>query len=114
MILPKEFEHLAPWCETWVVADSATRSSVRQASDYADVKAFYDAVLEVAPRALEFLSAHKLGDLDPAVETLLKLMLSFAEVTTAVEFYDQKEVVDGFPLDRFHPTEPLSDLASQE
>jgi hypothetical protein len=114
MILPKEFEHLAPWCETWVVADSAARSATRQASEYSDVKAFYDAMLEVAPRALEFLSEHKLGDLDPGAETLLKLMLSFAEVTTAVEFYDQKEVVDGFPLDRFRPTEPLSDLAPQE
>jgi len=71
-------------------------------------------ILLVAPRALEFLCAHKLGDLGPAVETLLKLMLSFAEVTTAIEFYDQKEVVDGFPLDRFQPTEPLSDLASQK
>ena len=28
--------------------------------------------------------------------------------------YVQAEVVDGFPLDRFQPTEPLSDLASQK
>lgn len=114
MILPKEFEHLDPWCEKWVVADSAARSAVRQATDYADIRAFYDAMLKAAPRALEFLQTIKLADLDPASETLLKLMLSFAEVTTAVEFYEQTAVVDGFPLERFRVTESLSDVAPQE
>ncbi len=52
--------------------------------------------------------------MNAAEERLLKLMLSFAEVTPAIEFYKQPAVVDGFSTDKFRVLEELPDLAPQD
>lgn len=114
MTLPDGFEALAPWVETWALDGTAARAARRQASDYADLKAYYELALEYAPRALDYLRTKELGAMEPADETLLRMMLAFAEVTPAVEFYQQPQVIDGFPAEKFRIVDALPDLAPQE
>ncbi len=79
----------------------------------AEIQAFYDAILPAAPGILEFLDEKELGDLDGPEERLLKLMLSFAEVIPAVEFYGQPAVIDSIPIEQFSLSEDLDDLSPQ-
>ena len=111
--LPPGFEDLEIWVEEWVLADMDARNQRRLASPMPAIQAFYDAVLPQAPRVLEYLNQRELGALDAAEERLLKLMLSFAEVCPAVEFYGQPGVIDGYPADQFLLGEGLADLTPQ-
>ena len=111
--LPQDFSHLECWVGAWVLPDTQTRSDKRLGSSMEEIQGFYDAILPEAPRILETLDRLKLGELDPPEERLLRLMLSFAEVTPAVEFYQQPAVVDGFSSDDFRANEMLSDLDPQ-
>lgn len=112
--LPDGFAELERWVDDWVLADSRARSAKRQATPYLDIRAFYDALLPHAPRALAILAERRLGELTAAEEALLKLMLSLAEVGPAVEWYGQPEVIDGFPAARFALVEQIPDNAAQE
>lgn len=111
--LPPGFEDLEIWVADWVLPDMAARNHKRLSSPMEAIQAFYDALLPQAPRVLEYLERCKLGQLDPAEERLLKLMLAFAEVCPAVEFYQQPGVIDGFPADQFLLNEDLADLTPQ-
>ncbi len=53
------------------------------------------AAIADADRALAHLRAFKLGEVPPAEERLLKLMLSLAEVGPAVEWFGDPHVYDG-------------------
>ncbi len=112
--LPNAFSDLDRFVDEWVLADSSSRAAKRQESDYADIKEFYDAMLALAPDALRYLSTKQLGELDEAEERLLKLLLSLAELGPAVEWYQQAQVIDGFPAARFPIIRQLSDNVPQE
>ena len=112
--LPDGFAELERWVEDWVLPDSRARAAKRQATAFVDIRAFYDALLPHAPRALATLAECRLGHLTEAEETLLKLMLSLAEIGPAVEWYGQAEVIDGFPAARFTLVEQILDNAAQE
>jgi hypothetical protein len=111
--LPKGFEDLEIWVDDWLLPDVQARNDKRLAGPMEGIQAFYDAMLREAPRALEYLHQRKLGELDASEEHLLKLMLAFAEVIPAVEFYQQPEVIDGFSSEKFRIDETLDDLAPQ-
>ena len=112
--LPQKFAALEKFVDNWVLADSHSRAAKRRASDYADIQAFYDAMLPLAPDALKYLSQCKLGAMSAADECLLKLMLALAEIGPAVEWYPHPTVIDGFDAERFPLIDQLSDTAAQE
>ena len=111
--LPEGFDDLEAWVADWVLPDLQARSDKRQSSSMEEIQAFYDAVSARAPSALAYLDQRKLGELDAAEERLLKLMLSFAEVIPAVEFYQQPAVIDGIPAEQFRLCDDLPDLTPQ-
>lgn len=112
--LPAGFETLAVWIPDWVLPDLKARAARRQSAPFSEIRAFYDALLPEAPRALAFLGNCTLGKLDRPSENLLKLLLSLAEVGPAVEWYGQGRVVDGFEPERFVATVQLADTAPQD
>lgn len=112
--LPPGFEALEVWVTDWVLPDLHARAQRRQSAPFSEIRAFYEALLPEAPRALAFLGDCALGELDRASENLLKLMLSLAEVGPAVEWYGQGRVIDGFLPERFVPTIQLADTAPQD
>jgi hypothetical protein len=113
-LLPAGFETLAPYLESWALADSAARSSKRQASTINELREFYAAMLPLAAAALDYLREHKLGTLPPPAERLLKLMLSLAEVAPAVEWYNAPQVYDGFDIRRVRLVMQVADSAAQD
>lgn len=113
-LLPVAFAILEPFVGEWVLEDCQARTEKRHATSFEALRAFYDAALEAAPSALAYLDERRLGELDASEERLLKLMLAFAEVIPAIEFYGQPAVLDGFPPEKFRIDDTLSDLAPQE
>ena len=112
--LPPGFEDLETWVTDWALPDSRARCEKRQRSSADEIRAFYNALLPRAEPALAHLSQSQLGALDPAIETLLKLLLSLAEVGPAVEWYGQPQVVDGFDPKKFPLVLQIADNAAQE
>ena len=88
--LPAGFEALEPFIDFWAVDTSAERSHCRDISDEASRRQFYDAAIGLIPQALDYLDTKPLNEFDESEQRLMKLALSFAHVSMAVEL--QKEV----------------------
>ena len=112
-LLPKGFKMLEPLVADWVLPDSRARLEKRLTTPPAVIRAFYDAMLDKAPRALSYLAERQLGELNEAEERLLKLLLSLAEMGPAVEWYGTGEYPDGFDARRFKLIEQMPDNAAQ-
>lgn len=111
--LPEGFEALLPFVSTWVLPDASARMAKRQASSIEEIRRFYDAIVPMGERALDYLRPYKLGELPPEGENLLKLMLALVELGPAVEWYDNPQVYDGFPIGRIRYVRQISDTAAQ-
>ncbi len=112
-VLPPGFETLEAFVPEWVLADTVARMEKRQSTSIDRIREFYDAMLPLGGRALDYLRDFQLGALPPEAERLLKLMLSLAEVAPAVEWYGQPMVVDGFPVSRIRYLRQVADTAAQ-
>jgi len=102
--LPEGFEMLES-VAAWSLRTETERIKRRQASSFAEIAEFRDAVLPELPRIFEHLSAKDLGTLSATDENLLFLTLALAEIAPAVEFYRQAAVIEGFDALRFMPVE---------
>lgn len=111
--LPKGFETLEPFVSDWVLPDASARMAKRQGSSIEQIRRFYDAIVPMGEQALDYLRAYKLGELTPQGENLLKLMLALTELGPAVEWYDNPQVYDGFPISRIRYVRQISDTAAQ-
>jgi hypothetical protein len=111
--LPDGFADLERFVPDWVRPDAEHRLAKRLATDMADIKHFYAALLARGEAVLACLRGYKLGALPPGGENLLRLMLMLAEVAPAVEWYDNQCVTDGFPVERLRYLHQIPDLAPQ-
>ena len=89
--LPAGFEALTPFVEFWAVDTAAERAQCRQISDKAGHVAFYNAVNDLVPTALAYLDEKPLSQFDESEQRLMKLVLSFAHVSMAVELQREEE-----------------------
>jgi hypothetical protein len=89
--LPAGFEALQPFVEFWAADTAAERAHCRDISDEAARLAFYDAASDLVPKALAVLDAKPLGQFDAGEQRLMKLVLSFAHVSMAVELQREQE-----------------------
>ncbi len=107
--LPDGFAELERLVDEWLLPSMTARSQKRQASTMTEITNFYNAVKPRLPEILELLSSIPYDDALPAEEArLLGLALMLAEITTAVEWYEQPGVVDGFDPERFKLVAELS------
>jgi hypothetical protein len=112
-LLPEGFADLERFVADWALPDSLARMAKRQASAMGDIRAFYDAIIPRAEAALGHLRNFSLGEVPPAEERLLKLLLSLAEIAPAVEWFDDPKVYDGFDVHKIRYTRIISDTAAQ-
>jgi hypothetical protein len=103
-VLPEGFEMLES-VAAWSLCTETERIRRRQASSFAEIAEFCDAVLPELPRIFDYLNAKDLGTLSANDENLLFLTLALAEIAPAVEFYRQAAVIEGFDALRFLPVE---------
>jgi hypothetical protein len=112
-MLPDGFAAAEPFVGQWVLPDAAARMAMRQRSDIADIRRFYETLQPLGAAALDYLRNYGLGALPPEGERLLKLMLALAEIAPAVEWYNHPRVFDGFPIERIRYVRQISDTAAQ-
>ena len=103
-LLPEGFETLEPLMQ-WSLRTETQRIKLRQASSFAAIVAFHDAVVPELPRIFGYLNAKDLETLSARDENLLFLTLALAEIAPSVEFYRQPAVIEGFDALRFMPVE---------
>jgi hypothetical protein len=87
---------------SWALPTEADRQRLRNMSKMADLQAFYDAVSPRFAELMQYLSSisienrEAVENMPDGVRDLCYLAMAFTEVATAVEFYQQAGVVDGF------------------
>ena len=89
--LPAGFEALLPFVEFWAADTSAERAHCRDISDAAGRKQFYNAAIKLIPQALDYLDSKPLNHFNESEQRLMKLALSFAHVSMAVELQKDEE-----------------------
>jgi len=90
-LLPAGFEALTPFVQFWAADTAAERAHCRDISDGASRADFYNAISELAPKALAHLDTKALHQLNESERRLMKLLLSFAHVSMAVELQRDAE-----------------------
>jgi hypothetical protein len=90
-LLPPGYESLEPFAERWAVSGTAARDAVRGASTAEEREALYASAKDRVADALAELDRKPLGELDEREQRLLNLLLSFAQVTLAVEMMGDVE-----------------------
>jgi len=84
-LLPKGFEILDRFVDSWAIEGAANRARHRFDSDQADREAFFNAAKDLAASALDLLDQKPLDQFDDKDKCLMNLMLSLAHVSLAVE-----------------------------
>ena len=87
--LPAGFEALQPFVSKWAGATSLQRMTTRAEADYAEIKDFYDAMVEKAEDAIALINQYPLKAMPEDVENLAKLTLALCQAAVAVEFHGQ-------------------------
>lgn len=85
--LPDGFDALEPFAAEWALAAQSERERRRRTAPPAATRAFYDAMLAHAERAIAHLDAFELREMPEPERRLLYLMLALAEVAPHVELY---------------------------
>ncbi|MCG2633599.1 MAG: hypothetical protein J4A00_01560 [Gammaproteobacteria bacterium] len=107
--LPDQFNEIQPLAEEWAFADEAARNHKRRASSMAEIQGFYDAMRPQMDSAMTYLNGFKLADTPEEAKTVLYLALMFMEVSTAVEMYQEVDVPESFPAERYNILSPSAD-----
>lgn len=88
-LLPEGFEALEPFHAYWGVPGTQERRERRESASMADIVAFYDVIIELAPAAMKHLEAFQLDAMPPASARLMELVLALAHVSMATELHGQ-------------------------
>ena len=101
--LPAAFAALQPYVDTWALADENSRIHKRVNAPMEELRAFYDAILPHMEAVMQYLQGCPVQGLPPADEALLRLALSYAEVSRVFEVWQQQDVrADFFDPARLH------------
>lgn len=87
--LPSGFETLEPFVAYWAGETTQIRWDRRAAASMDEIQRFYDAMLEHAETALSRLQPRPLDQLENDEGRLLRLLLSLASCSIAVELHGQ-------------------------
>lgn len=109
--LPRGFEALCPFVESWAASSAAGRAECRQVRTEADRKSFYQAAHPLLPEALQYLDSKSLATLDESEQRLMHLVLSFAHVAMAEELHREKEAEHARDRHFLHITRAPADEA---
>ena len=104
--LPEQFKALQPLVDGgWALRTERERNAKRLSSSITEIRTVYDSLLPRMDEIVSYLNQFPLDNMPDDARTLLNLTLALAEVSPAVEFYGQPEVVYGFPSSRFVPVD---------
>jgi hypothetical protein len=99
--LPEAFRDLERFVQVWALPTETQRNTQRHAVGMDAIVEFTDAMLPRVDAIVAWLNQFELASLRDDAKTLMYVLLSFAEVAPAVEFYRQPAVIDGYDPRRF-------------
>ena len=88
-LLPEGFEALEPFHAYWGVPGTEERRQRRESASMADIVAFYDVMIDLAPAAMKHLEPFPLDAMPPETARLMELVLALAHVSMATELHGQ-------------------------
>lgn len=100
MSLPPTFAKLSKYLEKWAHDDFLKRYAARVQSSQSELQKFYDDMLPEMPSIMAFLDKDELGHSDIYNENLGNLALSFMDIASAIELFNQPTVPHGFDWSR--------------
>jgi hypothetical protein len=100
-LLPERFRDLESFAREWSLEQANERSEKRLSNSMEEITAFYEAIMPRMEAILEYLNEIPLDQMPDDAARLLWLTLSLAEISPAIHFYGQPDVVDGFDSHRF-------------
>jgi hypothetical protein len=102
-VLPPAFAALEPYVDAFALPDENARFRKRIAASIDELRVFYDAILPLMDAVMQHLQGCPVQGLPPADEALLRLALSYAEVSRVFEVWQQQDVrADFFDPARLH------------
>ena len=90
-LLPAGFEPLEPFVERWALVGEAARAAARSAASDEERGRFYEAAQPLMQTALAHLDGKSIDSLEGPDATLMRLMLSLANVYHSVEVLGDAE-----------------------
>jgi hypothetical protein len=90
--LPEPFQGLEPLVGRWALPDQNARFYARVERSMEEIRAFYDAIAPHMEAIMAYLAERPPADLAPADDRLLRLALSYMEVSRVVEVWGQQDV----------------------
>ena len=90
--LPPPFATLQPYVAAWALPDENARFRKRIDASMEELRSFYDAILPHMEAVMAHLQGCPVQGLAPADDALLKLALSYAEVSRVFEVWNQQDV----------------------
>ena len=112
--LPEGFGDLDPYRD-WARSTEMSRNEKRWSASLEESQAFYHAMLERGPAALEYLNQFPLDYFskpeNASDRRLLDMCLALAEVSATVEMYEDPQPKYVFPIQRFIPVHDAWPLA---
>ena len=103
--LPDQFRDLEPLAGLWSLPTEAERHDRRLASNMAELRRLYDALMPRIVDVLAYLSEFQVENPTPEGRNLFYLACSLAEISPAVELFGQPQVPAGYDSRRFIPAE---------
>ncbi len=99
-LLPKEFSALEGFAD-WALPTSVERNRKRLGSSMDEITALYNALLPRTEEILAYLDQFSLEEMPQDARRLLRLALSLAEISIAVELFHEPTVTGGCDPSRF-------------
>lgn len=90
--LPAAFAALQPYVEAWALPDENARFRKRIAASMEELREFYDAILPHMETVMQHLQGCPVQGLAAADDALLKLALSYTEISRVFEVWNQQDV----------------------
>lgn len=107
--LPPGFEALQAYARDWAIEGADNRRLRRLDSSKQERAAFFAAVKDMIPAALEYLDRKPLDALDISEKRLMHMLLTFAHIAPAVEVQGEDEAKHAIGARRVTITRAVAD-----
>lgn len=99
--LPAQFEKLSPWVADWALSTEQARYLKLHSVTFAQLKAFYDAMLPEMDAIMLFLTNQPVEGMASDAENLYKLAMTFAETAHPLDLgWKDTDFPSAFAWDR--------------
>lgn len=101
-VLPESFEDLVPYLD-WALEPERARTEKKATASMDEIHAFYEAMIARIDGILDYLEPYFDRNMPASAHRLYLMSLSLVEISSLVELYKRREVVEACDPLRFVP-----------